>query len=74
MLEEVAQGRSASSDTVTANTSLAGGAGSVYLAVVSAKPSPQVLAVTGLGLTWNKLTTQCAGTQSDRDRPLVGPG
>jgi hypothetical protein len=59
-LTEVVQGVSADSNTITTGTS-SGGADSFYLAAVSAKPARQVVAVTGLGLTWNRLTTQCAG-------------
>ncbi len=58
--EEVAQGGSASSDTVTTATSLAGVTGHLYLAAVSSKPFRQVTQVTGLGLTWNRLVVQCA--------------
>jgi hypothetical protein len=57
---EVVQGGSTNSNTITTGTS-SGGADSFYLAAVSAKPTRQVVAVTGLGLTWSRLTTQCGG-------------
>jgi hypothetical protein len=59
--EEVAQGGSADSDTVTTATMLSGVTGHVYLAAVSTKPFRQATAMSGLGLTWNRLSAQCAG-------------
>jgi hypothetical protein len=60
-VQQVAQGGSTGSAAVTTATHLEGVAGHLYLAAVSTKPFQQVTDMTGLGLTWNRLTTQCAG-------------
>jgi hypothetical protein len=60
-VQQIAQGGSSGSDAVTTATLLEGVAGHLYLAAVSTKPFRQVTEMTGLGLTWNRLTTQCAG-------------
>ncbi len=58
---EVRQGGSASASSVTTATNLTGVTGHLYLAAVSTKPYRAVNVVTGLGLTWTRVATQCAG-------------
>jgi hypothetical protein len=58
---EVRQGGSASSITVTTSAALTGVSGHLYLAGVSTKSPRAVTAMTGLGLTWTRLATQCSG-------------
>ena len=59
--EEVQHGGSTGLATVTTATSLTGVSGHLYLAAVSSKPYKAVTTVTGLGLTWTRVATQCAG-------------
>jgi hypothetical protein len=59
--EEIHHGGSAGLATVTTATSLLGVPGHLYLAAVSSKSYRAVTAVTGLGLTWTRVATQCAG-------------
>jgi hypothetical protein len=59
--EEIQHGGSAGLVTVTTATSLLGVPGHLYLAAVSSKSYRAVTAVTGLGLTWTRVATQCAG-------------
>jgi hypothetical protein len=61
VFEEVRGGGSEGSNSVTTDTSLMGVTGNVYLAAVSSKPYREVSTVMGLGLTWTRVTTQCAG-------------
>jgi hypothetical protein len=35
--------------------------GDLYLAAIASKPSPTINGVTGLGLTWTPVVSQCAG-------------
>jgi hypothetical protein len=58
---EVQQGGSAGSTTVTTNAAVTGVSGHLYLAAVSSKGPRVVTAMTGLGLTWTRLTPQCSG-------------
>ncbi len=60
-LEEVREGGSASTSSVTTATNLTGVAGHVYLAAVSTRPYLAVSTITGLGLTWTRVAAQCAG-------------
>jgi hypothetical protein len=55
------EGGSANTNSVTTLTSLDGVPGHLYLAAVSTKPYREVSTVTGLGLSWTRVTTQCAG-------------
>jgi hypothetical protein len=59
--EEVQHGGSAGLTTVTTAVPLLGVNGHLYLAAVSSKSYLPVTTVTGLGLTWSRVTTQCAG-------------
>lgn len=59
--EETQHGGSTGLATVTTATSLTGVTGHLYLAAVSSKPYKAVTTVTGLGLTWTRVATQCAG-------------
>jgi hypothetical protein len=58
---EATEGGSADSSTVTTATALTGTTGHLYLAAVSTKPYRQVSTLSGLGLTWTRVATQCAG-------------
>jgi hypothetical protein len=78
--EEVRDGGSAGSSSVTTNTSLLGVTGHLYLAAVSSKPYEEVTTVTGLGLTWTRLAAQCAGRNQTgidlwwaQGNPTTGP-
>ena len=59
--EETQTGGSANSTTVTTSSTLTGVNGDLYLAAISMQPRANVLAVSGLGLTWTLVTTQCSG-------------
>jgi hypothetical protein len=59
--EEVQHGGSAGLTTVTTAVPLLGVNGHLYLAAVSSKSYLPVTTVTGLGLTWTRVATQCAG-------------
>jgi hypothetical protein len=59
--EEAKEGGSADSNTVTTTMNLLGANGDVYLAAVSSKPYSAVNTMTGLGLAWTRLVSQCAG-------------
>jgi hypothetical protein len=58
---EAQEGGSSSTNIVTTATSLTGVSGHLYLTAVSTKPYREVSSVTGLGLSWTPVTTQCAG-------------
>jgi hypothetical protein len=58
---DVQQGGSANLTTVSTATAVTGATGHLYLAAISAKSHQAVTTVTGLGLTWTRLTAQCAG-------------
>jgi hypothetical protein len=58
---EATEGGSANSPDVTTATPLTGATGHLYLAAVSTKPYRQVSTISGLGLTWTRVATQCAG-------------
>ncbi|RPH59307.1 MAG: choice-of-anchor D domain-containing protein, partial [Acidobacteria bacterium] len=59
--EEIHHGGSTDLATVTTTTSLLGVTGHLYLAAISSKTYQAVTTVTGLGLTWTRVATQCAG-------------
>jgi hypothetical protein len=59
--EETRTGGASSSTTVTTATSLAGISGQLYLAAISTRPFMKANAVSGLGLNWRLLRSQCAG-------------
>jgi hypothetical protein len=58
---EMQQGGSASSVNVQTSTNLTGVNGDLYLAAISTRPTRTVNTVTGLGLTWTRVSTQCGG-------------
>jgi hypothetical protein len=60
-LEELQSGLSSGSSTVTTAASLGAVAGQLYLAAVTYKPNLAVTGVSGLGLAWTSLRSQCAG-------------
>ena len=61
MLEQIYSGGSTSSSTVVTSSAVAAVNGDVYLASVTAKRSPVVANVSGMGLVWTELRTQCGG-------------
>jgi hypothetical protein len=58
---EAGEGGSTNASTVTTDTSFTGVSGDLYLAAVSTKPYRQVSTMTGMGLNWTRVATQCAG-------------
>jgi hypothetical protein len=60
-LEEVGTGAASATDVVSTDTTLAPGAGALYLAALSARPLRSVTGVTGLGLDWVEVEAQCSG-------------
>ena len=61
MHEETAIGGSSASTTVSTAANLTGAAGHLYLAAISARSNVPATSVSGLGLTWTRVLTQCSG-------------
>ncbi|MDZ7365706.1 MAG: InlB B-repeat-containing protein [candidate division KSB1 bacterium] len=59
--EETQTGGSANSTTVTTAANLIGVSGQLYLAAISTRPNLPVTGVSGLGLTWTLVKSQCSG-------------
>jgi hypothetical protein len=59
--EESQGGGSTGSTTVSTAGSLSGMSGDLYLAAISMKPNTAVSNVSGLGLSWTEVRSQCAG-------------
>ncbi|GEM_PF-1795147 len=59
--EEIQIGTSSNASTVTTTSPLTAVADDLYLAAITSKPKFNVLSVTGLGLTWTPVTSQCSG-------------
>jgi hypothetical protein len=59
--EEVKTGASSSVNSVATSASLAGVSGHLYLAAIAMKSFVDVNSVSGLGLTWTRVRSQCAG-------------
>jgi uncharacterized repeat protein (TIGR02543 family) len=59
--EETQTGGSVSSLTVATSANLTGVSGHLYLAAISTRTKVQVTGVSGLGLTWTLVKSQCAG-------------
>jgi hypothetical protein len=59
--EETQTGGSSNSNTVTTAGNLTGATGHLYLAAVSTRSKTKVNSVSGLGLTWTLLKSQCSG-------------
>jgi uncharacterized repeat protein (TIGR02543 family) len=60
--EETVAGGSTELTTVATATSVTGINGHFYLAAISSsKPNPAVSSISGLGLSWSRLATQCSG-------------
>ena len=59
-LQEVASGAASASFVVATSTSLSAASGDLYLAAVAFKPNASVTGVSGLGLAWTQVTSQCA--------------
>jgi len=60
-LREIQTGSSTSTNTVSTSSSITAAFDDLYLASVASKKYEQVLGVSGLGLTWSQVATQCAG-------------
>ncbi len=58
---EMRQGGSAGSVNVQTAINLTGVNGDLYLAAISTRPTRTVNTVTGLGLSWTRVSTQCGG-------------
>jgi hypothetical protein len=59
--QEVASGGASLSFVVSTSTSLTPVSGDLYLAAVAYKPNASVTGVSGLGLAWTPVASQCAG-------------
>ena len=59
--EESQSGGSSEATSVSTAANLTGVIGHLYLAAITTKQFQAVTAVTGLGLTWNRLIQQCSG-------------
>ena len=62
--EETQTGGSSGASTVGTLFPMTAVAGDLYLAAITSKPRLNVLAVSGLGLSWTPVTTQCSGRNS----------
>jgi hypothetical protein len=72
--EEVRGGTSGGAATVQTATELAAVAGDTYLVAVSSKPNVAVLGVSGLGLTWTPVASQCSGRSQTGVSVWIGIG
>ncbi len=61
VLAQVRTGTSASSNFVSTSSPLTAVSGDLYLAAVSTKSHTPVIGVSGLGLPWSAVLTQCSG-------------
>jgi hypothetical protein len=61
---EVRQGGATGTNSVRTATNLTGVNGHLYLAAVSTAPYVAVSSMSGLGLTWTRVRTQCGGRNS----------
>ena len=59
--EETVTGGSSASTTVATAANLTGASGHLYLAAISARANATATNVSGLGLTWTRVLTQCSG-------------
>ncbi|MGH7601685.1 MAG: InlB B-repeat-containing protein, partial [bacterium] len=59
--KEIRTGGSSNSTAVATSANLAGVNGHLYLAAISMQPRKSVVAVSGLGLSWTLVKTQCSG-------------
>ncbi|TMQ54210.1 MAG: tandem-95 repeat protein [Candidatus Eisenbacteria bacterium] len=74
VFEEVQSGGSTGVATVSTSNSLAAVSGELYLAAVACKSSTAVTAVSGLGLTWTRVRSQCGGRAQTSVEVWVGSG
>jgi hypothetical protein len=72
--QESVVGGSAGSATVAASRSLAAVAGHLYLAAVASKSSVPVTAVSGMGLKWTPVRSQCGGRSQTGVSVWIGAG
>ncbi len=72
--EETGTGTATSSATVTTGANLTAVSGHFYLAAVTSKPAPEIVSVSGLGLTWVLLRDQCSGRNQPRVAVWIGQG
>ncbi|HLE51157.1 MAG TPA: hypothetical protein VI755_03810, partial [Anaerolineales bacterium] len=59
--EENRTGIASSSSTLSTATNLTAASGHLYLAAISTRPRVSVASLAGLGLSWTRLASQCAG-------------
>jgi len=59
--EETVTGGSSASTIIATSASLTGASGHLYLAAISARANAAATNVSGLGLTWTRVLTQCSG-------------
>ncbi|MCG8605958.1 Ig-like domain-containing protein, partial [bacterium] len=59
--EETVGGSASKSTTISTSEFLTAMNGHLYLAAISAKPFREVVSVSGLGLNWTRVRSQCAG-------------
>ena len=59
--EENWTGFASSSSTLSTATNLTAASGHLYLAAISTRPRVSVASLAGLGLSWTRLASQCAG-------------
>lgn len=73
-LKETVRGAAGSGDTVSTKSSVKAAPATVYVASISMKPYREVTEVTGLGLTWNKVKSQCGGRNTSGAEVWVATG
>ncbi len=61
VFEEQATGGTSDGSSVSTSSGLTAVAGHLYLAAITSKPNTEVTAVSGLGLSWQEVDSQCAG-------------
>ncbi len=71
---ETQTGGSSASTQVQTSRNLTSVPGDLYLAAISTKPDIDVLSVTGLGLTWARMDSQCGFRQQTRVDLFMGTG
>jgi len=74
VFEEAVSGGSSNSITVSTIGSVTAVSGHLYIAAISMKPNGTVTAVTGLGLTWTEVASQCSGRNQTGVKVWLGQG
>lgn len=60
-LAQLSSGEALSSAQITTDTAVTGVAGDLYVAAITTRPAVAVSGISGLGLAWSELSTQCSG-------------